>query len=384
MSFNSERAVKAAWIAWAALFVATAAIIAAGSTRSVIPAYRLGAENWLAGRSLYDGMGVGGFVYLPQSAVLFMPFSLFPAVAGEVLWRLANIGVFAAGLLRFGRLGGERTGDLLFPLMSAAAVPLVWDCARNGQATLAMAGLMLLAVVDMARASWWRAALWLALAAAVKPLVVVLILLAAAIEPSLRWRVTAALGVVVAAPFLMQRPDYVIQQYAGFWQNSMQAAHVGVAAQGWSHPFSALRVAGIVVPEKVQTAVRLAAAPATLGLIAVARRRLTPDRAAVYLYSLAAAYLLLFSPRTENNTHMLFAPSIAFFLAEAVLVTKRRADVLWTALTAVAFIAGRPIQRLLAPQAEQVWLSPLLAVLFTGYLLIRLVRDMRQAEEQKH
>jgi hypothetical protein len=81
---------------------------------------------------------------------------------------------------------------------------------------------------------------------------------------------------------------------------------------------------------------------------------------------------------------MLFAPSIAFFLAEAVLVTKRRADVLWTALTAVAFIAGRPIQRLLAPQAEQVWLSPLLAVLFTGYLLIRLVRDMRQAEEQKH
>jgi hypothetical protein len=38
----------------------------------------------------------------------------------------------------------------------------------------------------------------------------------------------------------------------------------------------------------------------------------------------------------------------------------------------------------LAPQAEQVWLSPLLAVLFTGYLLMRLVRDMRQAEEQKH
>jgi hypothetical protein len=185
---------RSAWTAWAALFVATAAIIASGSARSVVPAYRLGAENWLAGRSLYDGLGVGGFVYLPQSAVLFIPFSLFSSVAGEVLWRLANIGVFAAGLLRFGRLGGERTGDLLFPLMSAVAVPLVWDCARNGQATLAMAGLMLLAVADMARASWWRAALWLALAAAVKPLVVVLILLAAAIEPSLRWRATATFG----------------------------------------------------------------------------------------------------------------------------------------------------------------------------------------------
>ena len=379
MTWSDGRAVKAAWAGWAALFVATAAIIAAGSVRSVVPAYQLGADNWMAGRSLYDGTGVGGFVYLPQSAVLFVPFAVLPPVLAEALWRLLNIGVFAFGLRRFGRFAGDRADDGLFPLLTLVSVPLVWDCARNGQATLAMAGFMLLAVADTAEARWWRASVWLALGVAVKPLIVVLVLLAAAVEWRLGWRVAAALVAVALAPFAAQHPSYVADQYAGFVRNSMQAAHVGVAVQGWAHPFSALRAFAVAVPEAVQTAIRLAAAPCTLAACMLAWRRLDRRRAAFYLYSFAAAYLLLFSPRTENNTHMLLAPSIAFVAAESVLLTRRTVDGIASGAVALAMAAGRPIQRFAAPGREQVWLSPLLAALFTVYLLVRWRRDLNSA-----
>jgi hypothetical protein len=381
--FKNERTVTAAWIGWAVLFIVTAAIIAAGSVRSVVPAYRLGSENWLAGHSLYDGTGVGGFVYLPQSAVLFIPFALLPTITGEILWRLASIGIFAAGLRRFGGVAAERAGEGFFPLMTAVSIPLVWDCARNGQATLAMAGLMLLAVAEIARDRWWQASIWLALGVAVKPLIVVLVLLAAVVERPLRWRAAVSLAAVALAPFLAQHPAYVLEQYTGFLRNSLQAAHVGVAVQGWSHPFSALLAAGIDVPEKVQTAIRLLAAPLTLVVCLLARRRLDRGRAAVYLYSFAAMYLLLFSPRTENNTHMLLAPAIAFFFAEAVLLTGRRADGAFTGAVVLVMVAGRPIQRILAPRTEQIWLAPLLATLFTGYLLFRFFRDVREQGDRR-
>jgi hypothetical protein len=74
-----------------------------------------------------------------------------------------------AGLRGFAALAGEKTGKELFPLMTLVAIPLAWDCARIGQATLIMTGFMLLAVVDAARSRWWLATLWLALSVAIKP-----------------------------------------------------------------------------------------------------------------------------------------------------------------------------------------------------------------------
>lgn len=321
--FSTRNAVRYAWTGWAALFVVTAAIIAAGSHRSVVINYREAALDWIAGRGLYNFSGIGGFVYFPQAAILFAPFALLPEVAGEVLWRLVTVGVLAAGLLGFARLLGERSGKELFPLMTLAAIPLAWDCARNGQSTLAMTGLMLLAVVDIARSRWWRATLWLALAVAIKPLAIVLVLLVMAIDRPMRWRALAGMAVLALSPFAMQHPAYVMQQYAGFLKNSTIAAHVAVVARGWSSPFNALQMAGVRVPEAVQTAIRLVAAVGTLALCWVARRRHDAARSAAFVFSLSVVYLLLFSPRTETNTYAMLGPAVGAFLALAYLVEKR-------------------------------------------------------------
>ena len=382
MSFFEGREVRAAWIGWAALFLVTAAIIIAGSGRTVVPAYREGALSWIAGNLIYHHIGVGGFTYLPQAAILFIPFSLFSVVTGEVLWRLVNIAVFSLGVFRFAELAGSRSAKSFFPLMTLVTLPMAWDCARNGQATLALTGLMLLSVVAVSQRRWWRATLWLSLGLCVKPLMIVLILLIMAIDRPMSWRIAVGMAVTALVPFLTQHPGYVMEQYAACWKNFTTAAHVGAAEGGWTSPFHALRLTGLAVPEMVQTALRLAAALGTLVLCWLSRRRHETVRSAIYVFSLSVAYLMLFSPRTENNTYAMLGPAIAVFLAAAYLVASRPREGLLLGGITVAILGGRTIERLLTPHAGTSWISPLMAVCFTIYLLVRFFRDLREPQGQ--
>ena len=378
MLFKSERAVKAAWFGWVLLFIATAAIIlVVGNTRSVVVNYRVAGMAWLNGEGLYDLSGVGGFTYLPQAAILFIPFSLLPEIAGEVVWRAINITVFVLGIRSITRLAAARTVRELFPLATLVALPLAWDCARNGQATLIMTGLMLLAVVDLARERWWRSALWLSLSVAVKPIAIVLPLLVMALDRPMAWRVPAALAALALLPFAAQHPAYVGEQYAGFLHNTVTAAHVGAVDKGWTTPFNALQLVGVLVPERVQTGIRLAAAAGTLALCAIAHRRRDASAMGVYLYALAATYLMLFSPRTENNTYAMLGPAIAVFLAGAFLVEQRLREGVLLSCIALAIVSGRTIERMLTPHAGTSWVSPLMAACFAAYLLVTFFADRK-------
>ena len=383
MPARDKQAEKNTWLGWLALFLVTAAIIMAGSNRSVVPAYRTAALSWFAGQGLYDGTGTGGFVYFPQAAILFAPFAVIPQTMGEVLWRLVNIGVFALGLRSFAWLGQERSGRNLFPLMTLVTIPLAWDCARNGQATLIMAGFMLLAIADMARCRWWRAVLWLSLSVAMKPLAIVLVLLVMAIDRPMTWRLVLGMVAVALSPFLTQSPTYVLQQYAAFLHNSTTAAHVGVVVQGWTSPFSALRLVGVELTEQVQMAIRLFAAFGTLALCFLVRRRYDANRSAIYVYSLAALYLILFSPRTENNTYAMLGPSIAFFLSLVFLAEKRFGQGIFLACMVAVLLGSRAIGNTLAPHTEISWVPPLMATCFAGYLFFRLYTEPAKGADKQ-
>jgi len=383
MLVSDTQAEKTAWFGWLALFLATAAIIMAGSDRSVVPSYRTAALSWFAGQGLYDGTGTGGFVYFPQAAILFMPFAMIPQTMGEVLWRLVNLGVFALGLRSYARLGYERSGRNLFPLMTLVTIPLAWSCARNGQATLIMAGFMLLAIADIANRRWWRAVLWLSLGVAMKPLAIVLVLLVMAIDRPMTWRLLVGMAAVALSPFLAQSPAYVLQQYSAFLHNSTTAAHVGVVVQGWTSPFSALRLVGVELTEQVQMVIRLVAAFGTLALCFLARRRHDAIRSAIYVYSLAALYLILFSPRTENNTYAMLAPSMAMFLSLTFLAEKRVRQGIFLACMVVLLIGSRAIGHALAPHTEISWIPPLIATGFAGYVFFRLYTEPAKGTEKQ-
>ncbi len=383
MRLTDKQYVGMAWAAWALLFIAVAGIMLAGGQRTVVPTYRIAAINWIDGRNLYEGLGVGGFMYLPQSALLFIPFALLPELISEVLWRLLNIAVFALGVRELGRLAAGRGRINLFPLLSLVSILMAWSCARNGQATMIMAGLMMFAVADISRERWWRATLWLMLSVAFKPLSIVLILLVAAIDRKMSWRVAAGIAALFALPFLTQQPGFVAYQYVVFLQNTTTAAHVGSVEKGWTTLFNALTVIGITTPELVQNLLRLAAAVGTLVLCWISRRRHETNRSAIFVYTLASSYLILMSPRTENNTYAILGPSIAVFISSAWLIKKRMVSAVLLGLMVAVLVFSRPIEWTLIPNAGTSWVDPLMAVFFTSHVIVQLFERQEQSNETR-
>lgn len=366
-----RRAVRNAWLGWALVLAVSAALAASGSRRSVVPVYRTAAQHWHAGQNIYSGDGCG-FVYLPQAAVLFGPLALLPTVPGEILWRSLAVGLFALGVYRWSEAAQRDPQISLFPLTTCLAIPLAWDCARNGQATLPMAGLLMLAIADAGRRNWTRATVWLAIGLAIKPLAVVAILLMGALQRELRGRLLVGIAVVAALPFLTQSPAYVAQQYVACLESLQSTAHLGVV-ESWAQPFSVLGMAGFTWDERSQSLVRALAAAGTLALCWQVYRRRSAAQDALYLYTLAACYLVLFNPRTENNTYAILGPAIGLFFADACLVQRHYGRAVLLLVMAAGTAGSYQLGKWLLPQCKPVWLAPLAAAGFTTYVLVQLV-----------
>jgi hypothetical protein len=368
-TLTSPRAVAGAWIAWGVLFLVIAAIVLSGSGRTVVPVYRQAAAHWINGEPLYTDTG-HGFLYLPHAAILMAPLAALPPLAAEVLWRLLTISVYALGVRRLAALAGRDCGVELFPLMTLLCIPVAGDSARNGQSTLLVAALMILAVVDLTDRRWWRATGWLVLGLAIKPLIAPLLLTAAIFRPM--WaRLPVGLAILLLAPFLAQRTGYVQGQYEA-WAGMMGAAGRVGTEGNWANLFGLMGVAGIAVPAIVQGAAWIAGGAATVALCVAARRRHGPARAGLFLLAFNACALMLLSPRTEINTYSALAPAMAAFCAWEFLVARRMVAA-WTLFAIIACTAGGyEICRLLSATGPAGWLAPAMALCFTAYVLVRL------------
>ncbi len=347
--------------------------IVTGQERSVTPAYQSAVVHWFAGEPLYNMEG-HGFLYLPQAALTFAPWAMLPHTASEIVWRWCMIGVLSASCLRLVRLlGGD---DRWFFAISASSVVLAWGCARNGQSTLLITGLMILAAADLSEARWWRATTLLSLAFAFKPLAIVMILLSTVIYPRMSWRLAIGLLFVAVVPFMTQRPDYVISQYRDCVQNLEITFEVGETGL-WAQFFGMLQVAGIEFPSTARTAIRLLAAVTTLFACWKASKVLSPKHSAFYLFSFASCYLMLFNSRTEGNTYTMIGPVYGALLAEAAFRLKNRTSTAWMIAAVVLTVANYELAVLITPRPKAIWISPLVCVGVTCYLIHRLVQDMR-------
>ena len=363
------------WLVWLLFLAAIPVIILVFEKQhSVTGAYFPTSWAWFEGRSLYqhalnDTPG-NGFLYLPQSAILFSPFALMPHAVAEIAWRWLSIAAFAIAVWRFSQLTGIRDRRMAFALATVIALPLSLDAGRSGQATILMTALMMLAMGDTASGRYGRAAAWLTLGIALKPLAIVLVLLVAALYRPMRWRLAVGFAAMFALPLLLQRPDYVWSQYVDCVDMLRVAAR-----RGDFHPssqlFGMLHVWGVSVPRGAQLMLRVSAALGTLGAALWARRRLNGEHAAAMIFSLAVCYLMLFNPRTENNTYAAVGPAIGWFFALAV-VERRRGLAVLLVMAAVAIVGTYEIGKHLA-DVRPIWLAPLGCAVFFTYLFGRLL-----------
>jgi hypothetical protein len=376
LTFTRPADERHAWWLWLALFLFIGMGICLGDVRSVATHYSQAARDWGDGQPLYNGWGVG-FIYFPQAAILHLPFGQLPRVPDEILWRALTIGVYALGLRRLCALSEQDHHVRLFPLATCVSIPLAFAAARNGQATLLMAGLLMLAEDDLVNRRWSRSAALLSLAIAIKPLALPLVLVLAALHRPLVWRVALGLLTAAVVPYLTQDWRYVTDQYVECAAAMRIAASVGITTP-WAHLFGLLEIAGLAIPVAVQTPLRAAAGAAVLALTWRAQRRLPDHRSAIFLYSVTTTYLLLFNPRSENNTYAFLAPAIGIYCGEAFLVRRNwRRGTLYL-LIASGVLGSYELGKLIAPQAPPVWPAPLMAVGFSALIFAEYGSETRR------
>jgi hypothetical protein len=256
--------------------------------------------------------------------VLFAPWSVLSDRAGNVLWRLFSAGFYLSTLAWWARTvlpvclnRGQQA--LLFLL----AVPLSVGCLNNGQSNVILIALLLACTAAVQTGRWNLAAGCVALATLFKIYPVVLGMLLALVFPrkfTLRFLLALALG--LSLPFLLQRTEYVAQQYAHWWDllvaDNRQDRPVSnlVSRDLWL----AIRLVPIPMSSSGYRLVQLFLGGGVAVLSLAGRLADWPRRGLLTLiFSFAACWMVLCGPASESCTYILLAPVLAWAVLEAFL-----------------------------------------------------------------
>jgi len=84
-----------AWVGWAVLAIVVSVLVYADLVgRSVTPNYRDAAQAFMDSAPMYNP-GAQGWLYLPGSAVLYVPFTLGPVWVGEIGYWIVITALYA-------------------------------------------------------------------------------------------------------------------------------------------------------------------------------------------------------------------------------------------------------------------------------------------------
>jgi hypothetical protein len=365
------------WVAWA-IFGAVICFLIwhQPGRRSQATGYLATTEAYWAAESDIYTPGIKGFLYLPQSLYVLTPFTWPERNVGNALWRIAGLLLLAFGVRRWAALcARDREGEV-FALATLLMLCASFAATRTGQANLHLAGCMLHAGADLAQRRWWRATLLLWLGMAIKPLGIVLLLLAAALYRPMRGRLAAGLLLFAVLPLAHPDLDYAWRQYGLAFEKIARSNNPGT--KPYADLVGLLRSLGWEMPVPWRMPVQAAAALGALALSWLALRRRGPVRGSLAVVTFAACYLMLFNARNETNSYVILVPHVALAAARAFGAPGRRARFALLLAACAALGAdnyGRAFHGWTSP-----WLKPLAAILFLAWLVPRALREDPQPQ----
>ena len=367
------------WLQANAIYIVTLligiSVFAATPHRSVSSNYEQAAVHWIEGAPLYAESKANGhgFLYLPQAAILHIPFATLSNISGlpwfgDVCWRISSWLMLTFSCWHFRKLSlNSRETDWI---MASCVSLLGVSCLRIGQSTVLLTALMILAVVAWRWQRFTQATLCIALAVAVKPLAIVLALLMFAISSPMRVRLFLASIALVLFPFACQAPGYVIQQYRECWTMLRTAADLGNSGD-WAQLFGMLDFFGVPTSGRLQNIVRIVAAFATLVLAFRTLNIASVEKQAMWLFTWTVVYLLLFNPRTENSTYCLLGPVLGVIVADSSIRNGRSIQTIMLTVLSVLIAGSYEIGKNFTPSGDTAnWLAPMACCILLVYLLI--------------
>lgn len=235
--------------------------------RSVMRAYRIASDMFLAGKPLYDLDIAMGYLYSPAFAVLYVPFMKLGPVIGDSLWRILGFAVLTYAVWRQVRTIGPENRLWMFSYALFLAVPITAGALRNGQATILLAGACWLLVLSAFEGRRAETFLWATIAVVAKPTALIVFLLIGAIRLRLVPILALSLLFVLALPYAFAPADYVNQLYRDFatLMTSMSVdKSTAFEMADFTAPFTTL---GLPVSTQAAIVVRIIAAVPTLLLV---------------------------------------------------------------------------------------------------------------------
>lgn len=324
--------------------------------------YADAALDFAARRPLYTD-GIDGFQYLPSAALVMLPWARLGAPVADIVWRATIWLLLAHAIWRSTCILSAADRPRRFLIATVLALGPSLSSLVTGQANLAIAGLMLQGANELALRRWWRAAAWLAVGFAVKPLAATMILLTCVLYPRMTWRLAITVCAVALAPFAWAPRAYVLDQYRA-WLTKLALS--AAPDRFFEDLRGLLHSVGIAAPHGVLRAVALAAAVGAVALCLQVRRRWPGRPASLLVFAVAGVYLMLFNPRTQPNSYVIIVPAAA--LAAALLVRLQR----WRGAAGLIVIV---ICWSGTTSLTAFWLKPLACAIFASLLVAVILRD---------
>lgn len=298
---------------------------------SVFPIFATAGADWLAGEPIYRPWVLERdlFRYSPTVAAAFAPLSRLPRPAAEVIWRLLSAGVLLGGIVVWARWWWEQPN---LPAMLVLIVPLAVGGLNNGQANALIAGLLLFAQVAFARERYWAAGACITACVLFKGYPIALGLLLVLLAPrrfGARFALCLAAG--FALPFVLQRPEYVVDQYREWFARQAGDNRTNVnPSLAYRDLHQLLRVSGVELSLTSYRLLEVILAVAAAAIVWLSCARWSPKFAVWACGALAACWMTLAGPATESCTWVLATP----LLAQLAIELWRRNDWQRTAIIA--------------------------------------------------
>ncbi len=227
-------------------------------------------DNFWAGKPLYVMNGLHGFHYLPVMLVIGTPLGWVSVPVAGAIFGLLSIGFLAWSIYRLAEAvtpdhPAAAAGSILFASVVAATNSVLLF-----QMQTPMTAAMICAAVAGMSGRWRVLAAWLVFASAVKPLAIVMAMLAFVTVPQTRVPFIIGFAALLLIPFGFQDWNYLLAQYREY---AGQLATITNAVPGhWyaqTEISTLLRAIGLDLGSNARLAIRVGAA---IGVLVLAWR----------------------------------------------------------------------------------------------------------------
>jgi hypothetical protein len=369
-------------IVWAvAVSAVVVRAIVAPHQNTVFTVFRDAGGAWLSGANLYTQ--IGKYLYSPLAAAFFSLFAWMPEPVGAALWRLAIVGAYlSAFILWLRHFGKDLIAPEFFWFGTLLLLPLSLGNLNNGQASLLVIGLLLGACLAAEARSWTLSALLIALATFFKIYPLVIGLLLVVIYPRrLGPRLFLSLIVLWLLSFVLQKPQYVLQQYHD-WLGCLAGDQRRVSGElgSWRDFWLLLRIVRLPITVPAYAVLQGLAGAVFAAYCWWARRwKGWEERRLIWVaFTLGCLWITLFGPSTELSTYVFLAPSLAFAVAatwqpEQVKSGEAISWRVWLAATYLLFIVADALNAWVPRIRQNNYLhalQPIAALSFTVFVFV--------------